>query len=93
MAITPQLIDELLQDYQTPDDLLGQDGLLQQLTKALVERALQGELTHHLGYDKHAPEGKNSGNSRNGTSTKTVQDKRGQMQIEVPRDRNSEFEP
>ena len=61
MAITPQLIDELLQDYQTPDDLLGQDGLLQQLTKAIVERALQGELTHHLGYDKHAKEGNNSG--------------------------------
>ena len=91
--ISPQLIDQLLQDCQSQDDLLGQDGLIQQLTKALVERALQGEMTHHLGYDKHAPEGKNSGNSRNGTSAKTIQGKRGQLQIEVPRDRNSEFEP
>ena len=51
--IRPELLDELLKDYQKPDDLLGQDGLLQQLTKALVERALDGELTHHLGYEKH----------------------------------------
>jgi putative transposase len=93
MALTPQLIDELLQGCQTSEDLLGQDGLLQQLTKAIVERALQGELTHHLGYHKHAPEGKNSGNSRNGTSAKTIQGKRGPLQIEVPRDRNSAFEP
>jgi len=91
--IDPKLLDELLQDCRSQDDLLGQDGLIQQLTKAIVERALQGELTHHLGYDKHAPEGKNSGNSRNGTTPKTIQGKRGQLQIEVPRDRNSEFEP
>src|SRR6185503_15894351 len=65
----------------------------QQLTKALIERALQGELTHHLGYDKHSPKGKNSGNSRNGSSAKTLRGKRGQLHIEVPRDRSSEFEP
>jgi putative transposase len=93
MALTSQLIDELLQDCHTSEDLLGQDGLLQQRTKAIVERALQGELTHHLGYVKHAPQGKNSGNSRNGTSAKTIQGKRGPLQIEVPRDRNSQFEP
>ncbi|MDQ3802860.1 MAG: IS256 family transposase, partial [Acidobacteriota bacterium] len=91
--IRPELLDELLKDYQKPEDLLGQDGLLQQLTKALVERALGGELTHHLGYDKHAPEGRNSGSSRNGTTPKTLRGKRGQVQIDVPRDRNSEFEP
>jgi putative transposase len=91
--IRPELLDELLQDYQKPEDLLGQDGLLQQLTKALVERALDGELTHHLGYEKHSPEGDNSGNSRNGTTPKTMKGKRGQVQIDVPRDRNSEFEP
>src|ERR671932_1334804 len=91
--IRPELLDELLQDYQKPEDLLGQDGLLQQLTKALVERALQGELTHHLGYEKHSSAGDNSGNSRNGTSPKTMKGKRGQVQIDVPRDRNSEFEP
>jgi putative transposase len=91
--IRPELLDELLKDYQKPDDLLGQDGLLQQLTKALVERALNGELTHHLGYEKHDSGGDNSGNSRNGTSPKTLRGKRGQVRIDVPRDRNSEFEP
>ncbi|HEV7376639.1 MAG TPA: IS256 family transposase [Pyrinomonadaceae bacterium] len=91
--IRPELLDELLRDYKKPDDLLGQDGLLQQLTKALVERALDGELTHHLGYEKHDPAGDNSGNSRNGTSPKTLRGKRGQVQIDVPRDRAAEFEP
>jgi putative transposase len=93
MPITPELLDELLKDYSKPDDLLGQDGLLQQLTKALVERALNGELTHHLGYEKHASRGDQSGNSRNGTTPKTLRGKRGQVQIDVPRDRNAEFEP
>jgi putative transposase len=91
--IRPELLDELLKEYKKPDDLLGQDGLLQQLTKALVERALNGELTHHLGYDKHDSAGDNSGNSRNGTTQKTIRGKRGQVRIDVPRDRNSEFEP
>ena len=91
--IRPELLDELLKDYQKPEDLLGQDGLLQHLTKALVERALGGELTHHLGYEKHSSAGDNSGNSRNGTTPKTMKGKRGQVQIDVPRDRNSEFEP
>ena len=93
MPITPELLDELLKDYSKPNDLLGQDGLLQQLTKALLERALNGELTHHLGYEKHASRGEQSGNSRNGTTPKTLRGKRGQVQIDVPRDRNSEFEP
>jgi putative transposase len=91
--IRPELLDELLKNYKKPDDLLGQDGLLQQLTKALVERALDGELTHHLGYEKHDSAGDNSGNSRNGTTPKTMKGKRGQVQIDVPRDRTSEFEP
>jgi putative transposase len=91
--IRSELLDELLKDYRKPDDLLGQDGLLQQLTKALVEHALDGELTHHLGYEKHSAEGDNSGNSRNGTTPKTLRGKRGEVQIDVPRDRASEFEP
>jgi putative transposase len=93
MPITPELLDELLKDYSKPDDLLGQDGLLQQLTKALVERALNGELTHHLGYEKHAARTERSGNSCNGSTPKTLRGKRGQGQIDVPRDRHSEFEP
>ncbi len=93
MPITPELLDELLKDYKSPEDMFGDDGLLQQLTKAVVERALQGEMTHHLGYEKHDPAGQNTGNSRNGKSKKTIKGKRGQLQIDVPRDRASEFEP
>src|SRR5215469_1866750 len=73
--------------------VLGEEGLLQELTKALVQRALDGELTHHLGYEKYSPEGKNTGNSRNGKSPKKIKGKRGEMEIEVPRDRNGAFEP
>ena len=93
MPITPELLDELLKDYKSPEDMFGDDGLLQQLTKAVVERALQGEMTHHLGYEKHSSEGKNTGNSRNGKSSKKIRSKRGQLQIDVPRDRDSSFEP
>ena len=93
MPITPELLDELLKDYNKPDDPLGEDGLLKQLTKALVERAINGELTHHLGYQKHDSTGDNSGNSRNGSTPKTLRGKRGQVLIDVPCDRNSEFEP
>jgi putative transposase len=63
------------------------------LTKAVLERAVQAELTHHLGYDKHDPAGKNTGNSRNGKSKKTLKGEFGTLPIEVPRDRNSTFEP
>ncbi len=93
MPITNEVLDQILKDYEKPEDLLSENGLLQQLTKALVERALNGEMTHHLGYEKHSTAGNNSGNSRNGTTPKTIKGKRGQMEIEVPRDRNAEFEP
>ncbi len=93
MPITPELLDELLKDYKSPEDMFGDDGLLQQLTKAVVERALQGELTHHLRYEKHDPASRNTGNSRNGKSTKTIKGKRGQVRIDMPRDRDSSFEP
>lgn len=93
MPISNEFLDQILKDYEKPEDLLSENGLLQQLTKALVERALNGELTHHLGYEKSDPAGYNSGNSRNGTSPKVLKGKRGQVEIEVPRDRNGEFEP
>jgi putative transposase len=92
-AIDPKIIDELLKSYAKPEDLLGEGGIVEQLTKALIERALQGELTHHLGYEKHSVEGYGSGNSRNGTSRKTLKGKKGQLEVEVPRDRTGEFEP
>lgn len=87
------LIDQLLKDYQKPEDILGENGILKQFTKAILERAMQAELTTHLGYEKHAPEGKNSGNSRNGKSKKTLKGDFGELPIEVPRDRDSSFEP
>lgn len=87
-----ELLDELLKDRK-PDEILGETGLLKDLTKRLVERALEGELTDHLGYEKSSPKGKNSGNSRNGRGRKTVVGKTGEMEIEVPRDRNGDFEP
>jgi len=93
MAIDKELIDKLLADYKGPEDLVGEQGLLKQLTKALVERAMQAELTHHLGYEKHEPAGRGSGNSRNGTSTKKLKGDFGEAVIEVPRDRNGTFEP
>ena len=93
MAINTDLIDELLKDYKQPDDVLGDNGLLKQLTKAVLERAMQAELSHHLGYDKHDPKGNKSGNSRNGKSKKTLKGDFGTLPLEVPRDRNSTFEP
>ena len=87
------LIDELLQDCDDPKDILGKNGLLKQLTKRLVERTLEAELTDHLGYGPNAPQGRGSGNNRNGKSQKTVQSDSGALQIEAPRDRNGSFEP
>lgn len=74
--------------------LTGPQGLLKSLTKTVIEAALAEEMTDHLGYDKHAAAGRGSGNSRNGTRTKkVVTDACGQVQIEVPRDRNGSFDP
>jgi transposase-like protein len=66
MPESDQLIDQLLADYKSPEDLLGEHGLLKQLTKKLAERALEAEMEQHLGYAKHDAAGKNSGDSRNG---------------------------
>jgi putative transposase len=93
MPIKDELLEELLRDYKNPEDLLGKDGLLKELTKRLLEKAMESELTHHLGYEKHSPTGKKSGNSRNGKSAKTLKGDFGEMPIEVPRDRNGDFNP
>ena len=74
-------------------DLVGPGGLLTGLTKTVLETALETELSEHLGYDRHDPAGRNGGNSRNGTRTKTVLTEIGPVQIEVPRDRDGSFEP
>jgi putative transposase len=93
MAITDEALNELLKDYQKPEDLLGRDGLLKQLQKRLLEKAMGAELTVHLGYNKHDSAGKNSGNSRNGTSPKTLKGEFGNLALATPRDRNGSFEP
>ena len=95
-----QLIDELLEDCHSPEDILGESGLLKQLSKRLIERSLAGELTHHL---KNPPReetdeidgapAKVGRNSRNGHSKKTIQTQQGEMELSIPRDRNSSFEP
>lgn len=93
MAIDNELIDKLLKDYKKPEDLVGENGLLKELTKRLLERAMSAEMTEHVGYEKHDATGDNTGNSRNGTSAKTIKGTFGTMPIEVPRDRNGTFEP
>jgi putative transposase len=85
-------LDELLAG-KTTEEIAGPEGLLKQLTKALIERAMNAELKHHLGYEKHALEGRGSGNNRNGKSRKKVQGDFGAVEMEVPRDRNGTFEP
>ncbi len=93
MTIENDLLDRLLVDYKNPEDLIGETGLLKQLTKALLDRVLEAELTHHLGHEKHAPVATKGGNARNGKSAKTIKGEFGKLPIEVPRDRDSTFEP
>ena len=90
---SPDLIDQLLAGYQKPEDLIGEHGLLKQLTKAVVERALQAEMSTHLGHGKHEPVVNAAGNARNGTSSKTLRGEFGELPIEIPRDRHGSFEP
>jgi putative transposase len=93
MTIDNELIDNLLKDYKKPEDLIGENGLLKQLTKRLLERAMSAEMTEHVGYKKHDVAGNNSGNSRNGKSAKTIKGSFGELALELPRDRNGTFEP
>jgi putative transposase len=93
MTIPKEFLDELMVGYKKPEDLTGPDGILRQLTKAVMERALSAEMTEHLGYEKHESAGRGSGNSRNGTGEKTLKTETGELTIEVPRDRNASFEP
>ena len=92
-SIDEDLIDSLLRNYKKPEDLIGENGLLKQLTKQLLERAMAAELTEHVGYEKHEATGNNSGNSRNGKSAKTIKGTFGELALETPRDRNGTFEP
>jgi putative transposase len=92
VPVDKDLLDKLLKDMD-PEEALGPDGLLKQMKKALIEKALEAEMSDHLGYEKHAPVGRDGGNSRNGHSRKTVLAGDGKVAIEVPRDREGTFEP
>ena len=91
--IPEEVLDQLLEVCDRPEDIFGADGLLASLQKAFLERVLEAELTHHLGYSRHEAAGRGSGNSRNGHGSKRVLTGRRAVRIEVPRDRNSSFEP
>lgn len=93
MTVSNELIDSLLADYKKPEDLIGEHGLLKQLTKKLVERALEAEMAEHLGHARNEPVANPAGNTRNGRSKKTLKGEFGELPIEVPRDRHGSFEP
>jgi transposase-like protein len=93
MAIPKEVLDALMKEYKGPNDILGTEGLVKQLSKALIERAMQTELTEQLGYEKNDTGEKETENRRNGSSIKTLRTDQGPMEIEVPRDRKGDFEP
>ncbi len=92
-ALPAELIDSLLSGYKKPEDLIGENGLLKQLTKALVERALDAEMEAHLGHAKNETVTNPTGNTRNGKSRKTLKGEFGELPVEIPRDREGSFEP
>jgi putative transposase len=91
--IRQELLDELLAGYESPEDLTGPDGLIKQLIGRLVETAAGAELTEHLGYERGDRAGRGSGNSRNGTTPKTLLTEHGEVRVAMPRDRVGSFEP
>lgn len=93
MTVSNELIDSLLANYKKPEDLIGEHGILKQLTKRLVERALEVELADHLGHARHEPVANPAGNTRNGKSKKTLKGEFGELPLEIPRDRQGSFEP
>jgi putative transposase len=92
-ALSDELLDSLLSNYKKPEDILGENGLIKQLTKAVIERALKVEMTEHLGHQKHETAGNPGGNTRNGSYKKNLKADFGEIPIEVPRDRQSSFKP
>ncbi len=93
MKIDEKILDQLIAGYQKPEDLIGENGLLKELTKRLLERAMQAEMTVHLGHEKGRPVQNFSGNVRNGRYKKKVSGEFGDLSVEVPRDRAGDFEP
>src|SRR6516164_9988650 len=91
--LSDEVIDELLAGARTEEEIVGPGGVLAQLTKRLVERALRAELTEHLGYELHQEPPGGVGNTRNGSTAKTVATEHGPVEIKTPRDRKGSFEP
>lgn len=91
--INKQLVDQLVKDCKSQDDFFGENGLIKSFVKAVMESALSAELSTHLGYEKHDPKGYNTGNSRNGTTPKTLKGEFGEVELDVPRDRNGSYSP
>ena len=93
MTFKPELIDELMKEYKNPEDLMGEGGILKQLTKALVERCLSAEIDTHLQEQESEVSQDKPRNRRNGHSKKKIKGEFGEAEISVPRDRNGDFEP
>lgn len=96
MELTEKMIEQLKSDLaraRNYEDLMGKEGAIKKLLTQTLEQMLESELTEHLGYKRYSPEGKNSGNSRNGRTHKTLRNDNGEIDIKVPRDRNGEFDP
>ncbi len=91
--LNKELVKELIKDCKTPEDFFGENGLIKSFVKSIMESALNAELSTHLGYEKHDPEGYNTGNSRNGTTPKTVKGEFGEIEVEIPRDRIGTYSP
>lgn len=93
MAFAKEVLQEILKDYKNPSDFFGQNGIMKQLQKELIEEALGCELSTHLGYGKNQAGKKMTTNRRNGYSTKKIRTDVGDVEIEIPRDRDTTFEP
>jgi len=93
MTISNEILDELLTNYKSPEDLLGEGGILKSLNKALLERVLDGELTHHVGYKKHEQRPEGITNTRNGKTKKHIKTKDDDFELAIPRDREASFDP
>ncbi len=96
MELTPEMIEQLradLKNAKTYQDLMGDNGAIKKIIKASLEGMLDAELTEHLGYEKYSPTGRNTGNNRNGKTHKTLKNDNGEIELTVPRDRNSTFDP
>src|SRR5205823_8255147 len=91
--LSDEVVDELLAGARSEEEIVGPGGLLAQLTKRLVERAMEVELTDHLGFEHGKPPPGGAGNTRNGTTPKTLATEHGSIGIDAPRDRNATFEP